>query len=135
MRFLLRTAFWLTVVALLLPSYPSQRAGSAPALQVSAGEAVSAASAAVADMRQFCSRQPDTCVVGSQALAGLGQKAQAGAKKLYELFTEQFGGASATVEKSGRTVGKPLQNTLSPADLAAPWRGPPRKEAEAKRST
>jgi hypothetical protein len=135
MRFLLRAAFWMTVVALLLPSYPSQRGGSAPAPQVSAGEAVSAASAAVADMRQFCARQPDTCVVGSQALAGLSQKAQAGAKKLYELLTEQFAGASAAMEKSGRTVGKPLQNTLSPADLAAPWRAPPRKDAEAKRST
>jgi len=136
MRFLLRTAFWLTVVALLLPSAPFQRAGSAPAQQVSAGEAVSAAGAAVADVRQFCARQPEACVVGSQAFAGLAQKAQAGAKKLYELLTEQLGGSSVAAEKPGRTAGRPPQNTLSPADLTAPWRAPaPRKEADAKRPT
>src|SRR6266568_5030105 len=49
------------------------------------------------------------------------------------LRLEHFGGPGA-VEKPGRTVGKPPINTLAPADLAAPWRGPPaRKEADAKR--
>jgi hypothetical protein len=132
MKFLLRTAFWLTVVVLLLPLSPSQRTGSAS--QVSTGEAVSAASAAVSDMRQFCARQPDACVVGSQALTSFGQKARAGAKMLYDFLTEHFGGQPGTADTAGRTVGKPAQHTLSPPDLAAPWRGSPaRKEAEAKR--
>jgi len=131
MKFLVRTAFWLTVVVLLLPSLSSQRTASAP--QLSTGEAVSAASAAVSDLRQFCARQPGACVVGSQALTSFGQKAQAGAKMLYDFLTEHFGGPGAA-EKPGRTVGKPALNTLAPADLAAPWRGAPaRKEADAKR--
>jgi hypothetical protein len=130
MKFLLRTAFWLTVVVLLLPLSPAQRTGSAP--QVSTSEAVSAASAAVSDMRQFCARQPDACVVGSQALTGFGQKARAGAKMLYDFLTEHFGGQPGTAGTAGRT--NPAQHTLSPPDLAAPWRGSPaRKEAEAKR--
>jgi hypothetical protein len=128
---MLRAAFWLSVVVLLLPSSLSQRTGSAP--QVGPGEAVSAASAAVSDMRRFCARQPDACVVGSQALTSFGQKAQAGAKMLYEFLTEHFGGQSGAAENSGRSA-KPGQNTLSPADVTAPWRGSPaRKEAEAKR--
>ncbi len=132
MKFLLRMAFWLTIVALLLPSHSWQGAGSAP--QVSTGEAVSAATAAVSDMRQFCARQPDVCVVGSQALTGLGQKAQAGAKMLYEFLTEHFRGQQTAADKPGRAVGKPPQNMLAPADLAAPWRGAPaRKEPDAKR--
>lgn len=132
MKFLLRTAFWLTVVVLLLPLSPSQRTGAAS--QVSTGEAVSAASAAVSDMRQFCARQPDACVVGSQALTSFGQKARAGAKMLYDFLTEHSGGKPGTADTAGQTVGKPPQNTLSPADLAAPRRGSPaRKEAEAKR--
>jgi hypothetical protein len=131
MKFLLRTAFWLTVVVLLLPLSPSQRTGSAP--QVSTTEAVSAASAAVSDMRQFCARQPDACVVGSQALAGFGQKARAGAKMLYDFLTEHFGKPSPP-DTAGRTVGKTPQHTPSPPDLAAPGRASPaRKEAEAKR--
>jgi hypothetical protein len=128
MKFLLRAAFWLTVVALLLPAHSR---GTGPAPQLRAGEAVSAASAAVSDMRQFCARQPDACVVGSQALAGFGEKAKAGVAKLYDLLVEHFGGQPA---KPGQAAGRPGQNTLSPADLTAPWRGsPPRKEAEAKR--
>jgi hypothetical protein len=85
-------------------------------------------------MRQFCARQPDACVVGSQALTSFGLKARVGAKMLYDFLTEHFGGKPGTADTAGQTVGKPPQNTLSPADLAAPWRGSPaRKEAEAKR--
>jgi hypothetical protein len=134
MGFLLRTAFWLSIVVLLLPSVASPRTGPTP--QVSAGEAVFAASAAVSDLRQFCARQPDACAVGSQALTSFGHKAQAAAKVLYDYLTEHFGGQPGTVEKPGRTVAKPAQTTLSPAEPAAVGRGsPPRREPEAKRPT
>ncbi len=131
MRFLLRAAFWLSVVVLLLPGAPSQRAAQGP--QVGAGEAVSAASAAVSDMRQFCSRQPEACAVGSQALVQFGHKAEAGAKMLYEFLNERFGSdRTGTVASAAR----PSQSTLTPADLAPAWRGPPpRREAEARRPT
>ena len=55
MRFLLRVAFWLGVVLILLPSGGSQ---PLPKAQVSAGDAFSAAKAAVSDMQHFCDRQP-----------------------------------------------------------------------------
>ena len=79
MRFLLKAAFWLAVVAVLLPS--NDKPLTVPKPQLSATEAVSAAAAAMSDMRQFCSRQPDACEVGSQAAVTLGHRAQAGAKK------------------------------------------------------
>ena len=88
MRFLLRMAFWLTVIFVMLPS-----GGSAPPPQtnVSAIEAMSAARATVTDMRSFCERQPDACAVGSQAAVAIGHRAQAGAKMLYEYLNEQLG--------------------------------------------
>ena len=55
---------------------------------IETAEAVSAASAAVSDMRQFCARQPEACSVGSQAAVAFGYKAQAGAKMLYDFLTE-----------------------------------------------
>src|SRR3954470_4316376 len=85
MFFLIRVAFWLSIVVLLLPT-GSQQPKSTPTIETA--EAVSAASAAVSDMRQFCSRQPDACSVGSQAAVAFGYKAQAGAKMLYEFLTE-----------------------------------------------
>ena len=123
MRFLLRMAFWLGVVLVLLPSGGSQ---PLPPSQVSAGEAFSAARAAVSDLQHFCDRQPDVCVVGSQTATTLGQRAQVGAKMLYEFLTERFGPDEQSVKSTGSVplpAARPSQHTLRPADLAPPWRG------------
>ena len=125
MWFLLRVAFWLGVVLVLLPTGGSQ---PLPKSQVSAGEAFSAAKAAVSDMQQFCARQPSVCEVGSQTAVTLGQRAQVGAKMLYEFLQERFGSEeSATTQSTGSvplpTV-KPSHHTLRPDDLSPSWRGP-----------
>jgi hypothetical protein len=121
-------AFWLGLVLVLLPA-----GGSEPVRgpNVGAAEAVSAASAAVSDMRQFCARQPEACTVGSQAAVSLGHRAQAGAKMLYEFLTERF--ARHETESATGKAGAPArtQDTLTPADHIPAWRGPaPRREAK-----
>jgi len=139
MMFLLRAAFWLTVVALLLPSGHSASTATAP--QLNAADAVTAAGAAVSDMSHFCTRQPNACVVGSQAAAAVGQKAQDGAKMLYELITDRLGSNDAAPtptkapERTPMPTPKPSHGTLTPADLTPAWRGPeqPKKEARARR--
>jgi hypothetical protein len=89
-------------------------------------------------MRQFCGRQPEACTVGSQAAVVFGQKAQAGAKMLYEFLTEKIGpvetgSIASTGGKKGDSAAR-SQNTLLPTDLAPAWRGPEaRTEARAKR--
>jgi hypothetical protein len=129
MRFLLRVTFWLGVVLILLPSGGTQ---PLPASQVSAGEAFSAAKAAMSDMQQFCARQPTVCEVGSQTATTLGQRAQVGAKMLYEFLHERFGNDDgATVQSTGAVpmpAAKPSQHTLRPADLTPAWRGPQPRE-------
>ena len=121
MRFLLRVAFWLGVVLILLPSGGSQ---PLPKSQVSAGEAFSAAKAAMSDMQQFCERQPNVCEVGSHTAVTLGQRAQVGAKMLYEFLHERFGDEAAASQPTGSVPAKPSQNTLRPGDLSPAWRGP-----------
>ena len=137
MFFLLRMAFWLGLVLILLPSGSSQQQPQGS--QVAASEAISAASATVGDLRQFCARQPDACTVGSHVASQLGSRAQAGAKMLYEFMTENLKRKEGDADNTGRDAksnadraiaDKDSQNTLTPADLAAPWRGPaPRKDA------
>src|SRR5215210_8451944 len=80
MMFLLRIVFWLTIVLVLLPSGKSEPVGGP---QVAAGDAMSAATATLSDLGQFCARQPDACTVGSQAVTVLGHRAQTGAKMVY----------------------------------------------------
>jgi len=133
MFFLLRMAFWLGVVLILLPTGSSQRAQSGN--EVGAAEAISAASATVQDMRGFCSRQPDACSVGSQVAVSLGYRAQAGAKMLYDFLTERMASHDAGNPARTGSIGKSTpdkagpvatsQNTLTPADLVPAWRGPP----------
>ncbi len=87
MFFLLRMAFWLGLVLVLLPTDKTPDAEKQP--QVGTAEAVTAASAAVSDMAQFCNRQPTACAVGGQAASVIGARAQAGAKKVYHFFTDK----------------------------------------------
>ena len=130
MRFLLRMAFWLTIVLVLLPSGGSQPVSK---VNVSAIDAMSAAKATVSDMGSFCERQPEACTVGSQAAAVIGQRAQAGARYLYGYLNDHLAhDASAPSGAAGKTVplpvARPSQHTLTPADQAPAWRGPPRKD-------
>jgi hypothetical protein len=135
MFFLLRMTFWLGLVLVLLPSGASQRPQSS---QVAATDAISAASATVGDLRQFCARQPDACTVGSHVASQLGSRAQAGARMLYEFVTGSMkrkeGGTDSATRDGKATADRAVadkdpQNTLTPSDLAAPWRGPtPRKD-------
>jgi hypothetical protein len=135
MFFLLRMAFWLGLVLVLLPSGSTQ---PGPAISdVGASDALSAASATVTDMRGFCARQPDACTVGSHIAAVIGYRAQAGAKMLYEFLTEAMArreGASPTAgsertaatsqSEAKSTTEKNAQGTLTSVDLAPAWRGP-----------
>ena len=143
MFFLLRMAFWLGLVLVLLPFGSAQR--SPTGSEVSASEAISAASATVGDLRGFCERQPDACTVGSQVATTIGYRAQAGAKILYDVLSEAMaprdtgalgnGGTRHTAGNKGAlakaTAERNSQSTLTPADLAPAWRGPaPRKDAK-----
>ena len=87
MFFLLRMVFWLGLVLVLLPREKTPESDKLP--QIGASEAVSAATAAVSDMGQFCKRQPAACEVGGQAATAIGQRAQDGARKLYQIITDK----------------------------------------------
>ena len=143
MFFLLRMAFWLGLVLILLPTGSGQQSQSSSDLKAS--EAISAASATVHDMRSFCAREPDACTVGSQVATVIGQRAQAGAKMLYNALSEAMApretgtvpgapprhvaAAKPTPDKS--PVERTSQSTLTPADLIPSWRGPqPHKDGK-----
>ena len=132
MFFLLRMVFWLGLVLVLLPRDKTPESDKLP--QIGASEAVSAATAAVSDMGQFCKRQPAACEVGGQAATVLGQRAQDGARKLYQIITDKpdkqdkktpdhtgsIGGAD-DAEASLAEIAP--RDTLTQGDLATEWRG------------
>ena len=102
MFFLLRMAFWLTVVCVLLPSGGAK--STSPDAQIDATQAVTLAGAAVSDVRGFCERQPDACVVGGKVAVALGHKAEAGARTIYEFISAKLTEKSAPADKAAAKV-------------------------------
>ena len=129
MLFLLRTAFWLMIIVLLLPTDERQRS-----------EVYGTAQAAVHDLATFCDRNPETCAKGKDAFGVLVQKAQFGARMLIDLINgtksagegeggtgiqdpEQNSGTNFPYEPS-RLGSDGSQDTLNPDDRDEAWGGP-----------
>lgn len=151
MFFLLRMAFWLTLICVMLPSGGNKQ--TSPDANIDAIQAVTLASAAVSDVRGFCDRNPDACVVGGKVATAIGYKAEAGARTIYEFFTAKLNDYNANDRKppveqttasispgpAARFVPASAQvrvhssGTLTPADLRPAWHAPvplpPRREA------
>jgi hypothetical protein len=136
MFFLLRMAFWLTVVCVLLPSGTKSTSSDA---NIDPKQAVTLASAAVSDARGFCDRQPDACEAGGKVAVALGHKAEAGARTIYDFITTKLAEKSAPEKAAAKvdTVSAPGQGTLTGADMAPAWHAPvplpPRREARSGR--
>ena len=125
MFFLLRMAFWLGLVLVLLPREKTPESEKLP--QLNASEAVSAATAAVSDMSQFCKRQPAACEVGGQAATVIGHRAQEGARKLYQIITDKrspdhTGSIGGVENPDAAPAASGLRDTLTPDDLMVDWR-------------
>jgi hypothetical protein len=112
--FLLRAAFWLTIVVFLLPGDPDT--GEAP--RVGAFQALSAVQATATDLSSFCRRNPDVCATGSAAVEILSEKFRNGARLIQNAL--DHGDHQATA---------PPADTLTHDDIALPWRGAPRRGA------
>jgi Family of unknown function (DUF5330) len=128
MFFLLRLTFWLGLVLVLLPREKTPESEKLP--QIGASEAVQAATAAVSDMGQFCKRQPAACEVGGQAAVVIGNRAQEGARKLYQIITDKkapdhTGSIDGGEETGAELPGLAPRDTLTETDLAVEWRGLP----------
>jgi hypothetical protein len=133
MFFLLRVAFWLIIVLALLPSGSGTQPGAQA--KVAASDAMVAAGAVISDMSNFCVRQPDACVAGTNAALAIGQRAQAGARMVYDFVGEHAArGDADRGDKTGSVSAHKLvafgavpvsQNTLKPSDLEPAWQGPP----------
>lgn len=139
MFFLLRLAFWLGIVLIFLPSGAARPGAATNA--VGASDTIAAAAATIGDLRQFCSRQPGACAVGSQVATEIGHTLQLAAKALHGLLTEALvrpeapslarARRTASESKSAQSAAeKASQNTLRPTDLAPAWRRPSRNDGK-----
>lgn len=138
MMFLFRSAFWLLILVLLVPTDEGQQ-----------NQIYGTAQAAVNDVVSFCDRNPQTCATGQDAFTVLVQKAQYGAQMMMALVEGQTDSLGASFSEPVAMPGDgsvmpvpsavpleptPLepatwgptatQDTLSPEDREAAWGGP-----------
>jgi hypothetical protein len=129
MLFLIRTAFWLMIIVLLLPTDARQRS-----------EVYGTAQAAVNDVASFCDRNPETCARGKDAFGVFVQKAQFGARMIMDLINDRndrtapsdeaapsqdtrSSQVSSMVEPASFDMSA-SQDTLNPEDREEAWSGP-----------
>lgn len=88
MGFLIKTAFWLSLVLLVIPFGGKGDDGA----QASVGpiETFIAAQSVIGDVAGLCERQPETCEFGREALQTIGTRARQGARIAYGLLDEHF---------------------------------------------
>jgi len=117
MFFLLRAAFWLSLVILLIPADPADTPASG-GKTVSTLEALGAAQSTLDDVKGFCGRNPAACDVGRSALDTFGAKARTGARWVYE----QLDPKDHTVTTGSTPKAEPRR-----ADQTAPAAAVPRR--------
>jgi hypothetical protein len=108
MFFLIRMAFWFSLVLLALPLDPQGSNGAS----VSPIQAFFAAQQAVDDVSGICDRKPDVCEVGKAAMQTIGVRARETARIAYEMLEEN---GAATDE-----VGALIASEAVPAAPAEP---------------
>jgi hypothetical protein len=112
--FLIRAAFWLSLVVFLLPADP-HTGEQAP--RVTAIEALVAARAAVVDLSDFCDRNADVCTTGTNAFQLFADKLSYGVHLIQGYFDRP-----PVDDGSG---------TLKREDLQPPWHGAGKEDRSA----
>ena len=121
--FLIRTAFWLAIIILLLPTDTKQQS-----------EVYGTAQTAVKDVTGFCDRNPDACAKGMDVFQMFVQKAEFGFEMLMGFIENKDTAASGAPDVPAASINQPTeptsfapdasQDTLEPQDLQPAWNGP-----------
>lgn len=117
--FLIRTAFWLTLIILLLPTNEQDQ-----------NKIYGTAEAALKDLRTFCVRNPGVCEKSGDAFEVFAQKAQFGARMLMDFVSDAASDdpvETASTEKDRKRPSffrSESRNTLTDDDAQPSWSGP-----------
>ena len=114
MGFLIRMAFWFSLVLLALPLGATDD-GS---VGVSPIQAFFAAKAAVGDVAGICKRKPDVCEVGKAAMHTIGVRARESARIAYEML-EQGTSSEPTPDAVDALIASQDEVAAEPMDSGA----------------
>ncbi|APG83839.1 DUF5330 domain-containing protein [Sinorhizobium americanum] len=112
MWFLVKAAFWFSLVLVLLPFLdPSSSAKLENGPKVEIGDTFSAANDAFQYISAICIQKPDVCEKGAETFVALGHRAREGARIAYEFLDSQF-----AETETGAPDAKVMTGTVGPAE-------------------
>ena len=109
--FLIRSAFWLALLVMILPSDPKEQA-----------RLYETASYGLHQAMTFCDRNPTICHEANEYWVAFQAKLAVGGRMLVDLANERMRGASPQAGP-GLPAPTPAVDTLSTVDKQPPWRG------------
>lgn len=130
MWFLIRGAFWFSLVLVMLPIFDqdaTDRLANEPGVELT--DALGAASGIISYATDLCAQKPDVCVKSAETFSTLGSRAREGARVAYTYLDAQFADETATkaadavktgtvtVKTSGKTPGKTSDKTAGLPDI------------------
>jgi hypothetical protein len=115
--FLIKTAFWIGLLVLLLPTDEGQQAR----LYTTAAQTVERAAT-------FCERNPNTCKAGAELWATFLKKAEFAGRMAIGLINDRK--AVGGEVKPALNTQPAERGTLTPADLSPTWRGQQTRTAQ-----
>jgi hypothetical protein len=116
--FLIRIAFWVALIALLLPTDQRQQE-----------KLMAVASDTARRVATFCERNTSACERGAHYWAAFKQKLEFGARLAFDIASERPSGKSAAPEPVSPSAARVdrAKGTLTPSDLSPDWRLKPSK--------
>lgn len=117
MWFLIKGAFWFSLVLVLLPLFDTDAAKTleqGPNVEI--GDTFSAASEAVGYITALCMQKPDVCEKGAETFVALGHRAREGARVAYKLLDSQFADPAAKSDAARAALDQPLPALAAAAE-------------------
>ncbi|PYE28805.1 hypothetical protein C8J32_101665 [Rhizobium sp. PP-CC-3A-592] len=123
MWFLIKAAFWFSLVLVLLPIFGTEDAAqpeAAAGARMDIGQTVSAASEAIGYISAICLEKPDVCTKGAETFNALGHRAKDGARIAYQLLETQFGDEKTASAGDAVTPGDAVTTGTVPEQALPP---------------
>ncbi len=133
MWFLIKAAFWFSLVLVLLPIFGTEEAAqpqAAAGARMDIGQTVSAASEAIGYIGAICLEKPDVCTKGAETFNALGHRAKDGARIAYQLLETQFGDEKTASAGDAVTPGDAVTTGTVPEQALPPVAPPVAAVAE-----
>jgi len=126
MWFLIRGAFWFSLVLVMLPVFDQDATDRLAKEQgVELTDALGAAAGVISYATDLCGQKPDVCIKGAETFSTLGSRAREGARVAYTYLDTQFADEAAVkaadAVKTGTVAAKdPMLPAIDTVPIPAP---------------